>query len=59
MKHHLPTIQEILDEVWGKYPEKQRLDLKFLGRAAPFCDGIGVPKTNLTSTDRQVRNLFQ
>lgn len=59
MKHHLPTIQEILDKVWGKYPEKRRLDLKVLGRAAPFCDGIGVPRTNLTSTDCQVRNLFQ
>jgi hypothetical protein len=51
MKHHLPTIQEILDAVWSKFPQERRLDLKVLGRAIPFCDGVVVPKTALTSTD--------
>ena len=59
MRHQLPTIQEILDKVWDSYPQHQRLALKPLGRTMPFCDGIGVPKTNLTSTDRQVRALFR
>jgi hypothetical protein len=33
--------------------------LKFLGRAVPFCDGIGVPKTSITSDERQIKDLFQ
>jgi hypothetical protein len=33
--------------------------LRALGLALPFCDGIGVPKTRLTATERQVRELFE
>jgi hypothetical protein len=59
MRHHLPTIQEILDTVWSAFPQEDRLGLKVLGRAIPFCDGVGVPRTTITSTDRQVKDLFQ
>ena len=30
-----------------------------MGLDSPFCDGIGVPKTRLTDTERNVRTLFQ
>ena len=33
--------------------------MRALGLALPFCDGIGVPKTKLTATERQVRELFE
>jgi hypothetical protein len=59
MKHHLPTIQEILDTVWSTFPQERRLDLRVLGRAIPFCDGIGIPRTAITSNDRQIKDLFQ
>jgi hypothetical protein len=51
MKHHLPTIQEIIGAVWSTFPQKRRLDLRVLGRAIPFCDGVGVPRTAVTSTE--------
>jgi hypothetical protein len=59
MKHNLPTIQEILDAVWSKFPQKDYLSLKVLGRAVPFCDGVGIPKTKITSNDHQIKDLFQ
>jgi hypothetical protein len=59
MRHCLPTIQEILDSVWSTFPQKDRLDLRFLGRSVSFCDGVGVPRTSITSNDRQIKDLFQ
>lgn len=33
--------------------------MKCLGLDSPFCDGVSVPKTKLTETERNVRFLFQ
>ena len=59
MRYFLPTIQEILEKVWDDHPKKEYLVLKPLGNMKPFCDGVSVPMTLLTSTERQVRELFR
>jgi len=58
LRHLLPTLREILDKIWLQHPSQQQISLRTLGLALPFCDGIGVPKTKLTATERQVRELF-
>ena len=52
MKHFLPTIKEILGGLWLTHPAKGKVALRALGLALPFCDGVGIPHTRLTSTDR-------
>jgi hypothetical protein len=58
MKHYLPTTKKIFGSLWDCFPEKEKLSLKILGRAIPFCDGLGVPRTAITSTERQIKDLF-
>jgi hypothetical protein len=58
MNHFLPTIQDIFGSLWDRFPEKEKLSLKVLGRAVPFCDGVGVPRTAFTSNQRQIKDLF-
>jgi hypothetical protein len=58
-QHKLPKVGKILDEIWSNTKPEDASLLEPIGGSVPFCDGIGVPKTTLTRTERQVRELFQ